>query len=106
MLISDVSDPCGTTSSSTLQLFDNLYIERGTGDKWLTDWKRNKASSLHTYYVHIIHSPTGDLGEIAGVNGCQGGKPGTGKLYTDVCLCCSAHTSGCMVDGLGATAAF
>ena len=32
------------------------------------------------------HSPTGDLGEIAGVNGqhskgmCQGGKPDTGKL--------------------------
>ena len=58
------------------------------------------------------HSPTGDLGKIAGVNRqnsegmCQGGKPGTGKLYTDVCLCCSAHTSGCMVDGLGATAAF
>ena len=32
------------------------------------------------------HSPTGDLGEIAGVNGqnsegmCEGGKPGTGKL--------------------------
>ena len=54
------------------------------------------------------HSPTGDLGEIAGVNWqgmCQGGKPGTGKLYTDVCLCCSAHTSGCMVDGLGTTAA-
>ena len=25
---------------------------------------------------------------------------------TDVCLCCSAHTSGCVVDGLGATAAF
>ena len=56
------------------------------------------------------HSPTGDLGEIAGVNGqnseemCHGGKPGTGKLY--VCLCCSAHTSGCVVDGLGATAAF
>ena len=58
------------------------------------------------------HSPTGDLGKIAGVNGqnsegmCQGGKPGTGKLYTNVCLCCSAHTSGCVVDGLGATAAF
>ena len=58
------------------------------------------------------HSPTGDLGKIAGVNGqnsegmCQGGKPGTGKLYTDVCLCCSAHTSGCVVDGLGATASF
>ena len=58
------------------------------------------------------HSPTGDLDEIAGVNGqhsegmCQGGKPGTGKLYTDVCLCSSAHTSGCVVDGLGATAAF
>ena len=36
------------------------------------------------------HSPTGDLGEIAGVNGqnsegmCQGGKRGTGKLNTDV----------------------
>ena len=58
------------------------------------------------------HSPTGDLRKIDGVNGqnsegmCQGGKPGTGKLYTDVCLCCSAHTSGCVVDGLGATAAF
>ena len=37
---------------------------------------------------------------------CQGGKPGTGKLHTDVCLCSSAHTSGCVVDGLGATAAF
>ena len=55
------------------------------------------------------HSLTG---EIAGVNGqnsegmCQGGKSGTGKLYTDVCLCCSAHTSGCVVDGLEATAAF
>ena len=34
------------------------------------------------------------------------GKSGTGKLYTDVCLCCSAHTSGCVVDSLGATAAF
>ena len=51
------------------------------------------------------HSPTGDLGEIAGVNGqnskgmYRGGKPGTGKLYTDVCLCGSAHTSGCVVDG-------
>ena len=47
------------------------------------------------------HSPTGDLGETAGVNGqnsegmCQGGK-----LYTDVCLCCSAHFSGCVIDGL------
>ena len=33
------------------------------------------------------HSPTGDLWDIAVVNGqnskglCQGGKPGTGKLY-------------------------
>ena len=33
------------------------------------------------------HSPTRDLGDIAGVNGhnskglYQGGKPGTGKLY-------------------------
>ena len=36
------------------------------------------------------HFPTGDLGEIAGVNGqnskgmCEGGKPGTGKLPTPV----------------------
>ena len=27
-------------------------------------------------------------------------------IYTDVCLCCSAHISGCVVDGLGATAVF
>ena len=32
---------------------------------------------------------------------CQGGKPGAGTLYTDG----SAHTSGYIVDGLGATAA-
>ena len=32
-------------------------------------------------------------------------KPGTDKLYSDVCLCCSANTSGCVVNGLGATAA-
>ena len=56
------------------------------------------------------HCPTRDPVDIAGVNGqnskgmCQGGKPGTGKLYT-TCLCCSTHTSGCVVDGLGATAA-
>ena len=24
--------------------------------------------------------------------------------YTDVCLCCSANTSECVIDGLGATA--
>ena len=44
--------------------------------------------------------------EIAEVNSkgmCQGGTPGTGKMY--ICLCCSTHTSGCTVDGLGATAA-
>ena len=74
------------------------------------------ANSCPVFYMetgyYLSSSPTGDLGEIAGVHGqnsegmCQGGKPGTGKLYTDVCLCCSAHTSGCVVDGLGATAAF
>ena len=50
------------------------------------------------------HSPTGDLGGVNAQNSkgmCQGGKPGTVKLYTDVCLCCSAHNSGCVVDGLG-----
>ena len=36
---------------------------------------------------------------------CQGGKPDTGKLYTDACLCYSTHTNGCVVNGLGATAA-
>ena len=53
------------------------------------------------------HSPNVN---IVGVNGrnskglCQGSKPGTGKLYTDVCLCGSAHTSGWVYDdGLGAT---
>ena len=56
------------------------------------------------------HSPTGDLGDISGVIGqnskgmCRGGKPGTGKLYTYVCLCCSAHTSGCVIDGSSAVA--
>ena len=57
-----------------------------------------------------LHCQTGDLGDIAGVRQnrrglCQGGKSGTGKLYTDVCLCGSAHTSGCVVDGLGAKVA-
>ena len=56
-------------------------------------------------------SSTGVLWDIAGVkvqNGkgsCQGGKPGTGKLYNDVCLCGSTHSSGCVVDSLSATAA-
>ena len=35
----------------------------------------------------------------------QGGKPGTGMLNTDVYLCGSTHTSGCVVDGLGAMVA-
>ena len=63
--------------------------------------------------LSVLNNPvlTLQLGILAGINGqnsegmCQGGKPGTGKLYTDVCLCCSAHTSGCVVDGLGATVA-
>ena len=60
-------------------------------------------------FLLLLLSPS--LSNLAGVNGqnsegmCQGGKPGTGKLYTDVYLCCSAHTSGCVVDGLGTTAA-
>ena len=59
-------------------------------------WSRHRA----------CRSLTRDLWDIAGVkvrNGKglgQGGKPGTGKLYNDVCLCGSAHSSGCMVDGL------
>ena len=56
-------------------------------------------------------TPTGVLGDIVWVkvrNGkglCQGDKPGIGKLYNDVCLYGSAHSSGCVVDGLSATAA-
>ena len=62
--------------------------------------------------LYVLSNPVLTLqpgrGDIAGLNSkvmCQGGKPGTGKLYTDVCLCGSAHSSGCVVDGLGATAA-
>ena len=40
-----------------------------------------------------------------GIALCQRGKPGTGKLYTDACLYCSAHTSACVFDGLGVAAA-
>ena len=67
--------------------------------------------SIYLFFISLFYCVNA-FGEIAGVNGqnseemCHGGKPGTGKLYTDVCLCCSAHTSGCVVDGLGATAAF
>ena len=63
--------------------------------------------------MHVLTNPVlslqpGILG-VEGQNGkrlCQGGKPGTGKLNTDVCLCGSAHTSRCMVNGLGATATY
>ena len=49
----------------------------------------------------LNNSPTGDLGEIAGIiKGCVR-EVSTGNSYTDACLCCSAHTSGCVVDGLG-----
>ena len=67
-----------------------------------------KSSDVECAQQPRPHPPTGDLGEIAGINGqnsegmCQGGKPGTGKLYTDVCLCCSAHriiTKGLCGDG-------
>ena len=71
-------------------------------------WEERKSSDVECAQQPHPHSPTG---EIAGVNGqnsegmCQGSKPGTDKLNSDVCLCCSAHTSGCVVNGLGATAA-
>ena len=53
--------------------------------------------------------PSGDIAGVKVRNGqglCQGGKPGTGELCNDVCLCGSAHPSGCVVDGLSATAAY
>ena len=55
---------------------------------------------LFSYYQPRPRSPTGDLGDIAGWNCkqlCQGGKPDTGRLNTDVCLCGSTRTSGCVV---------
>ena len=56
-------------------------------------------------------SPAGDLGDIGGVgvqNGkfmCQGGKTDTGVLHSHMCVCGSAHSCGCMVDGDSARAA-
>ena len=75
-------------------------------------WEEHFESLLalvKAYIIDIWEEQKSKLYRDVGVNGqnsegmCQGG---TGKLYTDVCLCCSAHTSECVVDGLGATAAF
>ena len=41
---------------------------------------------------------------VKGQNGKGLCRPGTGKLYSYVCLCGSTHTSGCVVDVLGAKA--
>ena len=60
---------------------------------------------------------TGDLGDVPGVarhsgsgkDMCQVGKSDTGKLYSTpigVHVCCSAHDSGCVVDGRGAMTAY
>ena len=46
--------------------------------------------------MHVLTNPA-----LNGKRLCQ-----VGKLNTDVCLCGSAHTGGCVVDGLGATAAY
>ena len=56
--------------------------------------------------IHVLTNPVislqpGILGILRGGKQlCQGGKP---KLNTDVC---SAHTSECVVDGLGTTVAY
>ena len=50
------------------------------------------------------HSPAGDLGDVARVQG-RTGKPGTGKLNDCVCLCGSALNNGCVVNGMNAMAA-
>ena len=50
-------------------------------------WEERKSRLYGCAQQPHPHSPTVDLGEIAGVNGqnsggmCQGGKPGTSKLY-------------------------
>ena len=63
-------------------------------------------SAVLTLQLGILGKLLGLMGRI--VKGCvrEVSLAHAGKLYTDVCLCCSAHTSGCVVDGLGATAAF
>ena len=59
--------------------------------------------------MHVFTNP--DLSFQPGILGilqkrlCHGGKPDTGKLNTDVCLCGSTRC-GCMVDGLGATTVY
>ena len=69
-------------------------------------------AKMHVHNNPLLSPRTWVLGDIVGVkvrngNGlCQGGKPGTGKLCNDVCLCGSAHSSGCVVDGLSAMAAY
>ena len=55
-----------------------------------------------TLQLGILGKLLGLMGRI--VKGCV--REVSLAQYTDVCSCCSAHTSGCVVDGLGATAAF
>ena len=69
------------------------------------------SKSITTYVCiwHVLTNPILSLQQvILGVKG-QNGKglcrPGTGKLYSYVCLRGSTHTSWCVVDVLGAKAA-
>ena len=57
-----------------------------------------------TLQLGILGKLLGLMGRI--VKGCVREVSLAQVSCTDVCLCCSAHTSGCVVDGLGATAAF
>ena len=76
----------------------------------LCDYDLHKNPTFQGYNGnhYIVTQGIWDIAVVNGKNSkglCQGDKPGTGKSYTDVCLCDSAHTSECVVDGLGATAA-
>ena len=75
---------------SSFILGNELYMGRAFKAYIIDIWEERKSK----LYGDVVcaqqphpHSPTGDLGEIAGVNGqnsdgmCQGGKPGTSKLY-------------------------
>ena len=60
---------------------------------------------MHVLTYPVLSLQLGMLRSGMVSNGVRVVSTGTGKLNTDVCLCGSAHTSGCVVDSLGAVAA-
>ena len=64
-------------------------------------------SAWHRYYVQSLYGVCKSYGAytIRIVKGCVR-EVRLAQVSCILRLCCSAHTSGCVVDGLGATAAF